>query len=192
MNGNVPTSSDLNDYIDFCTKRANFGIYTNKPDTMQSGNGWGVLMVYKVDNNTVVQIIYNESHRRIHYRHWYDGVWQTWDNQELNIPDFYKDYANLGALASALGGFNIVLTPQYTDFDTIRTNGFHVHITDGSTNPVNLPSDYDWGLVFVIGHNNSNVAYQIAYDLKKSICKGRSYNQEGTALWSPWRNIISV
>lgn len=84
----------------------------------------------------------------------------------------------------------MIATPRDCDFDTIKTNGINIYITDGSTYPVNLPSGFYWGVVLVFGLDATNNYYQIAYDLKQSICKGRSYNQEEINQWSPWRDII--
>lgn len=174
-------NGDLNDL------KAGDVAYTS--ETTQHSPGAYVLVVTYGNPSPLYdreQIGYAAGTRHLYYRCSSGTRWSDWGDVTFDMPSFYKGYGTLNALASALGGVQVISSPRNVDFDSVRPTGLNVYITDNDTNPANLPTAYQYGFVFIIGAGET--IFQVACDYVHSCFQCRSYQFE-TSGWSTWKNI---
>lgn len=105
----IYTNCDLNDFVE--TR----GIWyisatsiTNKPTGSLSDNSGYLECRYSKEIRTGVtvtlQLLYEFDGSAIYERTYKGSEWSEWRRITLDIPTFYKNYADLSSLASALGG----------------------------------------------------------------------------------------
>ena len=149
-------SSEITDVNDL---RAN-GIY-NTTNKQNSPFDYCVIHVVNYGVDECVQIAYDilgsgYSKQRV----FVNGSWAGWSTVNYDIPSFYKDYANLSALASALGASPIELNryeiPTASNFpyrNTIRMfKLYHEGAYDGFW-PTSGVDDNSTGVICEYGNN---------------------------------------
>lgn len=100
------SSKDANDYN-------KTGVYYFNSDC-QNLPTQGVYLVYIIAHpgGRVIQYAWHDMDISIYIRNKIDGAWGAWKEFSLNMPSFYKNYADLAALKSAIDAIS------YPKFET--------------------------------------------------------------------------
>ena len=136
-------------YLKFVTNVDNTTVsglyYVASPDSPTGLEGWLIVIsAYTSGDHSgvgVIQTFINFNNmtscvQRI--RNWDNNTWGNWCSVAFDIPSFYKDYANLSSLASALGvggfvlGFNSTLGSHGTFSISAPEKPLLVYMQDAS------------------------------------------------------------
>ena len=102
-------SNDFNDFGTGVFIIAKDNTVLHAPGPLGEYRGW--LVSFKaVDYNAYRWQMYTDTqgHKTWERMTTYNGEWSAWLERSFDIPDFYKSYANLSSLASALGVYKRV------------------------------------------------------------------------------------
>lgn len=92
------------DNFNAATEKGIYHVYGYTGSTFQTGS-YGLLFCLGDEYST--QIFHNYLDRKIYYRNTDQG-WTAWKEVSTDIPSFYKNYANLSALRTAIGKMEFV------------------------------------------------------------------------------------
>ena len=171
----LQSSDDLDNY-----KTAGmFFIWSQKP--ANAPIDYGVMYVKRLEGQ-IMQVCSRKSYavEKIFYRNYESSRWGEWQELATNVPDFYKDYNSLSALASAVlsnsgesGNYNV---------NTLINTCFY-YCRENSTN---LPTNaHHFLLVFGMGSGN---VIQIAYNYSSFKLYIRVSGTTGST-WFDWKSI---
>lgn len=176
---------------------------TNLPSNLSSVEGVLVVndAVFTSGNHTVtVQTFFSHATNTMYIRHNWYNVWQPWQEVTINMPTFYKNYADLSSLATALGGVGeptrIIQDNNVTDMNNVLgvRERAYIHFISTTDAPSNLPDTFVSGTRFFVQVLNVSDFYieQIVYDHGSRIYlrSGRGSGGAGSSInWSSWKEL---
>lgn len=159
--------------------------WNNKPsDANGSGfvicGGWNyvgnrrTLQVLYLQNNTAYFRAYNPS----------GSSWQSWQKFSFDIPSFYKDYADLSSLASALGIGNKVSYTTNISAPSDLDNATNVGSFACGNGELNTPTGTgSYGLLIVFKRINDVIQVFIPTSGSVGV---KTRRRLSTGTWSSW------
>ena len=110
----------------------------NRPtNTPYIGNGG--IICFRADD-VVLQIAFDKNTQKTFYRMEAYDAWTAWHEYTYDMPSFYKDYANLSSLASALGVMTKISNGYNLDANNVTTTSITIMNTRDDY------ADYHWGI----------------------------------------------
>ena len=146
---------------------------------------WAFFIVKKSkDTGHLMQFWLPDGTDHAYYRRGYGSTFHEWASFSFDVPDFYKSYANLSSLASALGALEYVTTNQY-DYNLLSLNNVKTYYYS-TFSPVG-----EEGFLYVeafIQDVEIRTNVQTFYRYDGAMIKRRMWDWSGQQ-WTAWESI---
>jgi hypothetical protein len=126
-------------------------------------------------------------------RMWYrqttwDGIWSAWQEVASNYPSFYKDYADLAALSTALGVPKIFLIPSNANANSYNYECRVLCNSQGLSSATNFPPSAVYGILEAKNWSNSRVTQEYR-GLENPLYHYFRKTDDGGEHWSTWAQL---
>lgn len=122
--GTINSTAQFGENIDNLVRFGQYAVSAGATGTKPTTGGLTLLVYGNTDY--VAQLAIGVDNNKMYYRSKLNRTgqsWKTWMDVSTGIPDFYKNYADLASLASALGGAGLFTRSYNTGGDRILISG---------------------------------------------------------------------